>query len=398
MLSSTFKHKMVIMVLLSTFIGYAQKETDSIKPKDIREIYERSRFNKKKKFDADKTKKVSFSLLPAPTQDGGKLNLVVSFVTAFYLGDHENTKLSEISFGPTINFTNQQYVLPIRSYIYTSENKFNFTGDYRYMIYPQPTYGLGSTNSKEPQSILNYEQWRFYQFATTKVVTNFNMGLGVQGDNYQNLSEDSNINGSTDFNTYMKGDYSNEKSIGIAFQTLLDSRDNTLNSSKGIYLEADLRINSKSFGSEKEWKSIYFDFRNYKSLSSNKRSIIASRIFFWNTFNGNPHYLDLPSIGWDRYGKTGRGFTRNRFRSNALLYFESEYRMSITKNDLLGAVVFGNISSVSELNTYQFKAWHPAIGTGLRLKWGAKNKNNLTTDLGFSKNDWTLTLGIAENF
>ena len=107
--SCAFNRKILMIVLLSTFIGYAQKETDSIKPKDIREIYERSRFNKKKTFDADKNKKVSFSLLPAATQDGGKLNLVISFVTAFYLGDHENTKLSEISFGPTVNFTNQQF-------------------------------------------------------------------------------------------------------------------------------------------------------------------------------------------------------------------------------------------------------------------------------------------------
>ena len=390
------KHVLFFLFGLSTFI-YSQKQADSLKPKDLREIYERSKFNKKKKFDADKDKKVLFSLLPAPIQEGSNFKLAISFVTSFYLGDKKDTKLSEVSFAPTFSFSNQ-YIFPIRSYIYTKGNKFNFTGDYRYMIYPQPTYGLGSNQLDDSQSILDYQQWRFYQFVSTRISTNFYLGLGAQLDRYQNISEVSNIEGPTDFYTYMEGDYSDETSNGVAFQALFDSRDNILNATKGLYIETDFRINSKSFGSEREWKSIYFDFRQYQSLSSNKRSIIASRVFYWATFDGKPNYLDLPSIGWDRYGKTGRGFTRNRFRSNALLYFESEYRMSLTKNDLLGAVFFGNISSVSNLGTYSFQNWQPAIGTGLRLKWSKNNNNNLTADFGLSKNDWSINFGIAENF
>ena len=390
------KHVFLILVSFST-LAYSQKKLDSLKPKDLIEIYERSKFNKNKNFDADKEKKVSFSLLPVPREDGGNIHLAISFVSSFYLGDYKDTKLSEVSFGPTFSFSNQ-YIFPIRSYIYSAGDKFNFTGDYRYMIYPQPTYGLGSNNLNDSQSILNYQQWRFYQFASARIVTNFYLGLGIQLDKYQNISEESNVEGSTDFYTYMKGDYSDETSNGFAFQALFDSRDNILNAKEGLYIETDFRVNSKSFGSERDWKSIYFDFRQYQSLSSVKRSIIASRMFYWAIFDGKPNYLDLPSIGWDRYEKTGRGFTRNRFRSNALLYFESEYRMSITKNDLLGAVFFGNISSVSDLGTYEFKYWHPAVGTGLRLKWGAKKNNNLTADCGISKRDWSLNFGIAENF
>lgn len=72
--------------------------------------------------------------------------------------------------------------------------------------------------------------------------------------------------------------------------------------------------------------------------------------------------------------------------------------MSLTKNDLLGAVFFGSISSVSNLGTYSFQNWQPAIGTGLRLKWSKNNNNNLTADFGLSKNDWSINFGIAENF
>lgn len=284
------------------------------------------------------------------------------------------------------------------TFIYTKDNKYNFIGDYRYMIYPQYTYGLGENTSEDPQSTVDYQQIRFYQFINRKIKGDFRLGLGFQCDSYQDISETSEITEPTDFNVYMEGDYSNELSSGIALQALYDSRKNTLNPTQGYYIEADYRINSTIFGSDKNWNSFYFDARNYFSLSDKSHKVFASRLFYWSVFNGKPHYLDLPSIGWDRYGKTGRGFTRNRYRSNALLYFETEYRTDITKNGFLGAVFFANISSVSDLNTYQFNNWNPAIGTGLRVKWNKFNGCNLALDFGVSKEDFSFRLSLSENF
>ena len=52
--------------------------------------------------------------------------LVVSFLTTFYLGEnHEKTKMSQVTFSPYFSFT-KQYVFPVQSYVYTSENKWNF--------------------------------------------------------------------------------------------------------------------------------------------------------------------------------------------------------------------------------------------------------------------------------
>ena len=390
------KIKFIWFVFFISPFCYSQNDSTAVERKDILDVI-RKVFKKNDSVSSQKDRKLAFSLLPVPIGANNSNGLVVSFLTTFYLGkDYETTNMSQVSFSPYFSFS-KQYVFPIQSYIYTKDNKWNFIGDYRYMIYPQLTYGLGDHNSKEEMSTLDYQQWRFYQFVTRKVVGNYRLGIGFLYDNYQNISEESYIDEETDYVKYMNGDFSDETSFGFAFQGLYDSRKNIVNPEGGLYVEADLRINTSGVDGNK-WQSLYFDARKYHSFSKIKHRVWASRAFYWSTFGGKPHYLDLPSIGWDRDGKTGRGFTKNRYRSNALIYLETEYRTDITRNGFFGAVFFCNISSVSKLDTYQFDKWHPAIGTGIRIKWNKKNNSNLALDYGVSKNDWSLRLGLTENF
>ncbi|PIF71738.1 hypothetical protein [Flavobacterium sp. 2] len=389
------KSVLVLFFFFAMSFCYAQNDSISNNQKDILDVLYKL-FHKNDSIRIKSEKKVAFSLLPVPIDANKSAGLVVSFLTTFYLGDSKTTRMSQITFSPYFSFT-KQYVFPVQSYIYTADNKWNFIGDYRYMIYPQDTYGLGGHNTEDKMSTLDYQQWRFYQFATRKVIGNFRMGLGVLFDNYQNISEDSYIDEETDYSKYMNGDFTDETSLGFAVQGLYDSRENNVNPEQGLYVEADYRINTSGVDGKK-WNSIYFDARKYHSFNKYKHRVLAYRAFYWSTFGGKPHYLDLPSIGWDRDGKTGRGFTRNRFRSNALIYFETEYRTDISKNGFWGAVFFTNISSVSKLDTYQFSKWNPAVGTGLRIKWNKQNNSNLVLDFGVSKNDWSLRLGLTENF
>src|SRR5690606_21202349 len=122
------------------------------------------------------------------------------------------------------------------------------------------TYGLGEDNSKKEMSTLDYQQWRFYQFITRQVVGNYRLGVGFLLDDYKNISEESYIDGETDYYKYMNGDYSNETSFGFALQGLYDSRENIINPQEGLYIEADLRINTSGVEGDK-WQSIYFDAR-----------------------------------------------------------------------------------------------------------------------------------------
>lgn len=381
-------------------LGFSQTDSSVVKQRDLKDVY----FKVFKKGDSIQpvrdldNKKAVFSLLPAQQSNAGTGRaLVISFMTSFYLNEKEDTKMSTVSFTPSFSFSNQ-YIFPIQSYLYTKGNKYILTGDYRYMIYPQSTYGLGTNDNKHVQSLVDYQQWRVYQYVARRVIKNLYMGLGFMMDTYKNISEESYIEEETDYAKYMNNDYSDEMAIGFAFQTVYDSRDNIVNPTEGIFIEFDYKFNTKFHENMSDYNSVYLDVRRYVSFSKAKHRVWANKFFLWNTFDGDPHYLDLPSIGWDRYQKTGRGYTRNRFRSTALVYFESEYRTDLTKDGLLGAVFFGNLSSVSEVNTYQFGKIHAAIGTGLRIKWSKRDNSNLTLDLGVSNKDVTFRVGIYENF
>lgn len=389
--------KFFILFFFISTVSQAQKiDSLVVNSRDIADIL-RSVFNKKDTTTLD-NKKVAYSFLPIPIDGTSNTGLIVSFMTSFYLGeDHEKTRMSQITLVPSFTFKNQ-YMFPIQSYIYTEENKYSFIGDYRFLIYPQDTYGLGTNNLDKSISTLNYKQWRLYQFANRQVWKSFRLGGGILIDNYQNISEDKEIEEQTDYEKYMKGNYNDVTSIGVALQILSDTRKSIINPTQGHYLEIDYRVNANGGVDKQGWQSIYVDARKYHSFSDERHKVLAYRAFYWTTFAGHPHYLDLPSIGWDRQGRTGRGFTRNRFRSNSLLYFEGEYRTDISKNGFLGAVFFSNISSVSELNSYWFSKWNPAVGTGLRLKWNKRNHTNVAFDFGVSKNDFSFRLGLTENF
>jgi hypothetical protein len=81
-----------------------------------------------------------------------------------------------------------------------------------------------------------------------------------------------------------------------------------------------------------------------------------------------------------------------------MLYGEAEQRFRLSANGLFGAVVFANVTSVSEFSSQQFKYWHPGAGFGLRLKFNKYSDANLALDLGFSENFWSAWINIGEVF
>jgi hypothetical protein len=55
---------------------------------------------------------------------------------------------------------------------------------------------------------------------------------------------------------------------------------------------------------------LYFDAQKYHSFNKTKHRVWASRAFYWSTFEGKPHCLVLPRIGWNRHGKRAAVLTK----------------------------------------------------------------------------------------
>jgi hypothetical protein len=70
-----------------------------------------------------------------------------------------------------------------------------------------------------------------------------------------------------------------------------------------------------------------------------------------------------------------------------LIYGEAEYRQMLTRNGLLGLVVFANAATFTNLSTGErlFDSVAPAAGAGLRVLFNKRSRTNLCVDGAFGK-------------
>ncbi len=345
-------------------------------------------------------KKIYFSFLPISTSiPGGGMALVTSTTAGFYLGERTSTYLSSVNFTPYFNLKGR-YGLPVKTGIWLSNNSWNIQGDTRFLRYPQYTWGLGGGQQESFKFLVNYNYIRFYQSALKRIKPYFFVGVGYDLDYYLDV-EGTSLNTLVNFSKYRFGtrNDANSFSSGPTVNLLYDTRKNSLNPFPGIYANVIYRVNSTIFGSDNNWQSLYADARKYVSLTSDgPKNILAFWTYYWTTLNSGAPYLTLPAIGMDPYQRSGRGIQQNRFRGKRLVYFESEYRRDISRNGLLGFVVFANINSASQPQNNRFEYWNPAAGTGLRIKFNKKSDTNICIDYGVSKGFSTINLSLGEAF
>ncbi|MCC3157508.1 BamA/TamA family outer membrane protein [Hymenobacter sp. 15J16-1T3B] len=281
---------------------------------------------------------------------------------------------------------NRQLILNATPSIWTTGNRYNLVGDWRLMRYPQATYGLGMHNRPADAVQMNYDYLRIYQSVLRQLRPNLYAGLGYQLDYHWDIRSARNEQPVSSVSEYRRGVRGRSVSSGLALTALYDSRGNAINPpAGGSYLSLQLRPNFRQLGSDAAYQSLLVDVRKYLRLREGSRNVLA--LWSYNAFvfgNGAP-YLDLPSTGWDMYNNTGRGYIQGRFRGQGLLYTEAEYRFGITRNRLLGGVVFVNAQSASEPGGHRFEQVAPAGGVGLRLNMNKLSRTNLTVDYGIGR-------------
>lgn len=348
----------------------------------------------------DDSENFHFSLLPfGSAAPGGPGRVFMTSTTATaYFGPRKTTNQSSAVFTPYWNF-GKRFGIPLRNNIWLANNAYIIQGDIRFMRYPQYTWGLGSSRSEDDRTLVNYNYVRLYESLLKKIQPFLFAGIGYALDYRSGIkSDDSNVD-LGQFTEYSYGVNGSSVSSGITFNLLYDTRKNAINPIPGSYANLVYRINPTFLGSNRSWSSVYLDLRKYLLLNPARpaqQNTLAFWSYFWTVVNEKTPYLDLPSLGWDPYNRSGRGIDQNRYRGKSLFYLESEYRRDITENGLLGFVVFTNVNTVSGSGTL-FTSWHPAAGAGLRIKMNKKSGTNIALDYGASKgfNFLYLTLGEA---
>lgn len=293
---------------------------------------------------------------------------------------------------------NKQFTLPIQTNIWSKDNTYNFVGEYMYYKYPQSSYGLGSNSDIKNEDPMDYSYLKFYQTVLRRVSGDLYMGFGYIFDSHWNISDKGNKDGTPDdYAAY--GKRSHTVASGLTFNMVLDSRDNGINPMKGGYAALQYRDNYEFFGSTTPWRSLIVDVRKYFRIPENSDNVLALWNYDWVVLSGRPEYLDLPSTQWDGNTATGRGYIQGRFRGAQMIYAEAEYRFKITRNGLLGGVVFLNGESFSAAPGTGLQRIQPGYGPGLRLKLNKTSNTNITIDYGFGRQGSNgLFIDIGEAF
>lgn len=292
-------------------------------------------------------------------------------------GTRLSTVTSSVSYSQ-----NRQFTMPVESSVWTSHNRFNLVGDWRYFDYPQSTYGLGSASLTGDEEPMAYHYLRFYETIQKEVARNLFAGFGYAIDYRWNVSHSGTASGAPSaYAAY--GPATHSVSSGFAASGLFDSRDNPITPTRGVYTAVVFRNNLRALGSDANWQSVVIDARTYIHPSAASNNVLAFWSYDWLVLGGRPPYLDLPSTSWDPYANTGRGYIQGRFRGARMVYVESEYRFGLTRNGLLGGVTFVNGQTYSAAPGTRLEAVQLGYGAGLRVKLNKRSRTNIALDYGF---------------
>jgi outer membrane protein assembly factor BamA len=310
------------------------------------------------------------------------------------LGKASSTHISSALLNASVT-TKEQFYMNLRTNLYLPNDKWILQGDFRIMLYAQPTYGLGiHKNESDSGQNMRFNYFRFYEKVYRNVAKHFYMGMGVQLDKHFQIRDeqlDLDLPGLrvTDHYAYSQAkgfDPEKYTTLGLSLDVLYDSRDNSINCYKGAYAQLSYRQNLSFLGSTQSSSSLFYDLRKY--IVINNRATDKSILAFWSwgQFNtsGNIPYLALPSIGWDTYNRSGRGYVQGRLRGTNMMYLESEYRFPLTANGFLGAVVFVNGTTASSDFQKQslFNSTAIGYGAGFRVKMDKRSRTSIGVDLG----------------
>ena len=326
---------------------------------------------------------------------------------AFFSGDEKTTHISSISGGA--RFSQKKQVLSgVRFNVFTPDDRWFIQGDNRLSWTSQNTYGLGADTLALGSGTENvkFNAFKLYETGYRTIRPHLFAGLGINFSTHSNIRPGDGVLSTFDQSAYAayntRHGFSDERqtSGGTSAGLLFDTRDNGINAQRGWLASAALRTFFDGFlGGDSSWQQLTLDVRTYRKLTHDGRHKLAFWVMSDNVLGGTAPYLDLPATGSD--GRSARGYSDGRYRGEHLAYGEVEYRGTLSRNGLLGMVLFANTTSVDNADAGKklFDDFAPAAGLGLRVLLNKHSRTNLTADYGWGKEGSRgLYLGIQEAF
>lgn len=393
------KQKLLI-ILLFTFLGniYGQNNNDTPNSKDNKKI-----------------KIIWLPVLASNPANGFMFGVAPS--SNWLIGPAETTSYST-ALGTLIYTTKKQFLFFLKGSVYFKDNKSILMQDVRYFKTSQPTYGLGTGDGSntlasdgfeyedgnysagiDEAQMMKFNFFRLYETYFKRVNDKgFYLGLGYHLDIHSNiedelLDQESDPQVITSHYAYsLKYGFNPEKYTlsGVSANALYDTRDNTVSPYKGMYGLVTLKVNPKWLGSSKSSSTLWTEYRTYFNLKKERpRNLLAVWAYGNFLLGGDLPYMDLPALGWDQFGRSGRAYPQGRFRGQSIVYTEAEWRFPLQREkERWGGVLFLNGTSATnkDADINMFENINTGYGLGVRFMLNEKSRTNICLDYGFGNN------------
>ncbi|MEK6782439.1 MAG: BamA/TamA family outer membrane protein [Bacteroidota bacterium] len=415
------------MILFSHVYGQAQEKPipqDSICPqKDIVDLIRiaRNKPSKSKPTDAS-------SLILMPIIGSNPATGFMVGVGGQYAFKMPESKLYSLINGSVQFTTKNQYLFMLKNNIYSRKERIFYTGDWRFLVYSQTTYGLG-TNSPEGGALdyqynlggletssdslaqpMTFNFARLHQSMGFKIVEGIYLGLGYQFDSYFKIVDeklrlnpgDTLITSHYYYNSLYGFDKKKYYSSALSATFMIDKRDNMIQPHKGYFLSLGLRAAYRIIGNKNDASMFNAEWRSFHGVSKkNPAHLVAFWVLGSFAKEGQFPYMILPATAYDQRSRSTRGYTQGRYRGSQYVYSEAEYRFPISRcGGVLGGVVFvnGTTTSNQALDLKVFESIKAGYGFGLRVMLDKYSRTNLTVDYGFGEKSSGFYLAVSETF
>lgn len=360
-----------------------------------------------------KTKLIAFPTIGYQPANG----FTFGFIGQYSFKEKDENKISLISGGASYS-TQKQILSYLKNNMYLNDDRYFFSGDFRYYDFSQSNFGLGTDivpwgaqfkdfSYSSIEQPMNYNYFKFHETISYNIAPLFFVGAGIHFDSYTKIN-DKLLDVANEKYTYhyeysKKYGFSdkNYSLYGLSLNAIYDSRDNLINTNTGLYLNMNYRYNPRTHFNRHKSSTLLLESRYFIPISKvNKQHVIGFWAYGQFVTSGRLPYLNLPAIGWDQNSRSGKGYIQGLFRGSNLMFLESEYRFPITKNQMISGTVFSNFTTTSDAdkNLRLFESIQPAVGVGLRFLLDKNTLTNFVVNFGLGRDSQTFYFNDGEGF
>lgn len=275
------------------------------------------------------------------------------------------------------------FVIGLKGNNYLPKDKYRLNYVLMFYTFPSTFWGVGYKNGSNDETKSDYGRIKI-QFNPTflfRVAENVYLGPVVDIEWLNSFDFDND--------ELLEGADKSVFSVGAGLDFTYDSRDFSLNASRGNYLKIEQMFFASGFGNDQAFSYTDVTYSAYRRVW--KGCIAAMEL------HGMFNYGDVP---WTMMASSGtggrlRGYFEGRYRDKNIMEGQVELRQRVKKRH--GIAIWGALGNVfPNFNHIYFDEILPNFGVGYR--WEFKPRINIRLDLGFTKDSPNFVFNVNEAF